>query len=401
MKGVALSDIHLGYRSFAALNDEGRNQREVDVENAWLNACREIADLKPDLVTIAGDIFHGPRVSMHAVRAWRIGVRTLVDSGAHVVAILGNHDAGRSSETLSPVVIPEDIDRFHVVTRPSRLNLNLTTVNAQAGIVPLSVSIVCLPFVRGGPDSEEVYDLSPDPKATVNMILMHAAVRTTAEGVDPLPHYYGNSGSLDVGVLSEHMDVIHCGDYHRFHRLHPERLAFYSGALERTTSNIWGEEGPFGFVTYDTRSGILEFVKTDVRAMWDDIAGAGQSGGVTNVECLNADFALAADDESYRDATVRWTIPDFPCASRDLIDWGLVRAMKAHCLHFELKLQYLEAVKPEGQVSNRRGASIQERAELFFEDDDREVRSAAFAYLGLEIPEAWNLEADVDNAYAG
>ncbi len=396
MKGIALSDIHLGYRAFAAMDGTGRNQREVDIESAWLDACRQVASLKVDLVTIAGDIFHGPRVSMHAVRAWRVGVRMLVNSGTHVVAILGNHDAGRSSETLSPVVIPEDIERFHVVTRPARLDLNLTTVNGNGGLQPVSVSIVCLPFVRGGPDSEEVYDLSPDPKANVNMILMHAAVRTTADGVDPLPYYYGGSGALDVGALSEQFDVIHCGDFHRFHRLHPERLAFYSGALERTTSNIWGEEGPFGFVAYDTLDGTLDVFSTDVRAMWDETLHGADAEHLNNAMTV-AESHLGAD----QDAMVRWAVMDFPRAERDLIDWALVRQRKATCLHFELKLRYVEVASVEGAVADRRGASLQERAEVFFEDDEPWVRGRAFRFLGFEIPESWELEADVDNAYAG
>jgi DNA repair exonuclease SbcCD nuclease subunit len=374
VRGAATSDLHLGFRAFAATVG-GRNAREVDVERAWEAAVDRIVAAQPDLVTVAGDVFHHPRVGIHAVKAWRDGIRRIVrESDAFVVVVQGNHDAGRTAEVLSPIVVPDDYERVHVATTPKRIRLELPRTREI-------VSVACFPFVALG---EAVpYRLDPDPEADVNVLLLHAAVRTSAEGADRLPTFYGGEGALDVGREAGRWDVIAVGDYHEFTRLHPTAIAFYSGSIERTSSNIWPETAPKGVVVYDTREGALDLVEIPTRPVYDydldDILGGHEaSADRVNAALLN----LAESSPSIEGAIVRLLVPDFPREERDQIDWARVRQLKQTCLHFQLELRWAQRTSIElGDRRERVGRSLADEAAAFFADDPADVRDCALAYL--------------------
>jgi DNA repair exonuclease SbcCD nuclease subunit len=214
-----MSDIHLGYRAYARETDKGRNAREVDVEEAWFQAVEATIAEDPELITIAGDIFHHPRVSDYAKQAFLVGVRrTMERTEADLILLQGNHDAGRTADVLTPIALAEGWDqRIHVVTTPKRIRL---LINGE------KISVSCFPFVTREEDAN--YRLDPDPDAAVNILLVHAAVKGSAEGDTlPLPYFYGSGQSLDVGREAERWDAVICGDYHEFTCLHPDRLAFY------------------------------------------------------------------------------------------------------------------------------------------------------------------------------
>lgn len=380
MRGAALSDLHLGFRQFAATVN-GRNAREVDVEQALSRAAAAIVEVQPDLITIAGDVFHHPRVGSHAVKALRDFLLEVVRrTAAQVVIIQGNHDAGRTAEVLSPVVIPDDIDRVHVVTSPKRIRFRVVSTDEL-------VAVACLPFTVL--EEERTYRLRPDPEADVNVMVIHAPVNTTAEGAKRLPSFYAGTESLDVGRLAEEFDVVAAGDYHEFHRLHPERLAFYSGSLERTSSNIWQEHAPKGFVVYDTAAGEMELHQVAGRRMLD--LRLNDSAWINDpVEPLTVDasgvneYLRGLDQATARDAIVRLRVDEFPRSEKDAIDWSLVRQLKQTCLHFQLGVTYTASEHAAGDRRDRRGRSLLDEAQEYFAGDEEAVRELVLAELGGE-----------------
>jgi len=382
MKGAALSDLHLGFRAFPATLD-GRNAREVDVEAAWEEAVYQVIADQPDLVTVAGDIVHHPRVSEHAKLALLMGLRRIIDDTAAVVILLqGNHDAGKTADVLTPIAVAEILrpfgedPRVHVVTEPKRFRLEL------AGE---AVSVACFPYVTRGDGA--AYRLDPDPEADVNVLVMHAAVRGTADG-DSLPYFYGSDAqALDVGREADRWDVIHCGDFHGFTRLHPERLAFYPGSLERTSSNIWQEDAAKGWVLYDTEAGSMEFRSVACRPMHDLDYRDLVSFGLAEVTAEGVNEALEGlvDDFDMGGAIVRLKLEDFPREERTDIDWSLVRELKRTCLHFELDLRFrTREVEELGDRRNRNATSLADDAREFFGDDPMPVQVLAFDYLEIQ-----------------
>lgn len=379
MRYAALSDLHLGFRGMGRTVN-GRNQREVDVETAWAAAVQKIVELRPDLVTIAGDVFHSVRPSFHAVRAFQSGVRVLTEEGIHVVIITGNHEGPRTAETLTPNVVVESL--AHVVTRPEHRVLCLDSGE--------EVAVACLPFVALG--EERRYSVEPLAAADVNLLLIHAAVRSSARP-GALPPMYGGAAAYDV-ARAEGFDVVACGDYHEFTVLNgyplmadevnwsaPEEggpLAFYSGSIERTSSNIWQEEHPKGFVLGDTDARTMEFVEIPTREMVNITANHGST------DALN-DFLAELLEYGSRDALVRLRVDGFPRGEREAIDWSLVAALKeAHVLfHLDLRMEE-RGERDLGDRRERQGRTLADEAGDFFEEDDEAVREAAFGYLGVE-----------------
>lgn len=393
MIGASISDLHLGFRAYSAMVG-GRNAREVDVERAWLDVVRTITDSnecpwdeRPSIVTIAGDIFHNPRVSMFAVKAFRDGLRKLTmdygePNGTVVVIVQGNHDAGRTAEVLSPIIIPDDLPNVVVVTQPQ--------------VVPIDMGgdgcmVHCFPFTVLQDESQTAYKLSPRGELGIDILLMHAAVKGDAEG-DKLPHFYGGLGALDVSKEADRFDVVAVGDYHEFTRLHPEKLAFYSGSIERTSSDIWKEREPKGVVYWNTavggKEGVhdMQFVPTWSRPMFDSIAL------VATAEELNSELeGLLVPHRDGRLSSLegnihRMVVREFPRSERDGIDWKLVRELKQVCLHFQFDVEWQK--KEAGQVKSGRDAdkrqTLTDDAADFFADDPAPVRDLALAYLTPE-----------------
>ena len=99
MRLVHLADIHLGFRQYQRQTPTGINQREADVAVSLRRAIDKVIELKPELVLIAGDVFHAVRPSnpaiLHAFNQFSRLMQALPD--ASVVMIAGNHDTTLAS----------------------------------------------------------------------------------------------------------------------------------------------------------------------------------------------------------------------------------------------------------------------------------------------------------------
>jgi len=381
MRGAAASDLHLGFRAFSAMID-GRNAREVDVEHAWAQVVDRICDADPDFVGIPGDVFHHPRVGIHSVKAWRNGIRRLVEeTEAEIVVVQGNHDAAKTTETLSPIVIPDDYSRVHILITPERVRFETRSGER--------VAVACFPFVKLG--QEISYKLEPADDVDTNVLLLHAAVKTSADG-KALPWFYGGAGVLDVGREAERWDAIIVGDYHEYTQLHPDRIVLYPGSIERTSSNIWDEHDPKGLVFFDTVEQTHEFVTIPTREMVDHVFRPKEEESedqdyvivdAVDAETVNAElFRLLDGGFVPEDCIYRFRIDNFPRHERDQVDWKLVRELKAYCLHFYLDLRYAERFSADlGDRREKVGRSLRDEATAFLEEDQPEIRDCAMGYL--------------------
>src|SRR3954467_13852030 len=101
MRLIHLSDLHLGYRQYQRLTPGGINQREADVAATFRASIDRVIELAPELVVIAGDVFHTVRPTnqaiLHAFMQFARLVRAL--PAAEIVLVAGNHDTPRSSES--------------------------------------------------------------------------------------------------------------------------------------------------------------------------------------------------------------------------------------------------------------------------------------------------------------
>jgi DNA repair exonuclease SbcCD nuclease subunit len=400
MRIAALSDLHLGYRG-AGRTENGRSIRERDVERAWKRAVQGIVDRDVDLVLIAGDTFDTVVPSTAAKAAFLEGLARLATRFCPVVIVGGNHETARTHGVLSPNALGELVSANVILLNAPGAHQTGSTRGGESYDVQ-GFGYSCL-------GREGV--LTPEPLGgyDVNILLIHAAVRSSARPGWPNP-YYGGPGAFDV-ARAEGFDIVACGDYHEFsvlcgaqstmpggfmssspdlvlppwhsypHRFTGGPVAFYPGSLERVSSNIWSEAAPKGWVLVDTEARTLEFVEVETRGMFDcSVDCGGPAYG------LNDLFRELLGMERTAEALVRAHVEPLPRALRDTIDHGLVRQLHQRCVHFRLDVEWV-GDDAQGEVrTEQRGLSLEDLVEQYAEGEDPAVAARMRVFLGLGEP---------------
>jgi len=217
-----LADVHLGYRRYNKLTKAGVNQREADVNLAFQEAITRIIGLKPDVTIIAGDLFHAVRPSNAIVTYCFRQLRRLSrETQAPVVVIAGNHETPRRTDTGSVLQLFSEIEGVYV---------------AESGMEVFSfrerdLAITCLPHAALL-DRQKLI-LRADDRFTYNVLVVHAQVNE---------RWISDFGGIDLDLKAL---APHEWDYIALGHVHLQRViglnAAYSGALEHTSANIWGE----------------------------------------------------------------------------------------------------------------------------------------------------------------
>jgi DNA repair exonuclease SbcCD nuclease subunit len=368
-----LADLHLGYRAYHRVAPGGINLRERDVARAFRAAVDKVITLDPQLIIIAGDVFHAVRPSNSSIAdAFRQFAR-LSDAlpRARIVIIAGDHDTPRSVETGSILKLFQEIPRITVMDQEAREvtfeDVDLTVLGVPHAALLDNVS------------------MRPTHVAGTNVLVVHCA--HNQETLHTL-HDYGGVLVDALDLHPELFDYVALGHYHTATELRPNM--WYAGAIERTTKYIWHEaQEAKGFLTFDTTSRQSAFHELETRPVIDlkPIFEAKEHSG----EGLNAEIRKRV--ESVRGGIegkiVRLVIHDLP---RDLmreLDHKFLRECKAQALHFQLDTRRpLTGVVVAGQ--RNRYHTLEEELENFVrhqwqpntKDIDRErVLDLAKSYL--------------------
>jgi exonuclease SbcD len=100
MRFIHMADTHLGYSAYNRIDPEtGRNQREMDIENAFRQAVDIVLEKKPDFVIHAGDLFHTVRPTNRALSFAMEEISRITEEGIPFIIIAGNHSNPRMRET--------------------------------------------------------------------------------------------------------------------------------------------------------------------------------------------------------------------------------------------------------------------------------------------------------------
>ncbi len=135
MKLLHTSDWHVG----KAIRGESRadEHRAVLAEIARIAALEEV-----DLVIVAGDLFDSSAPSAEAEKIVYRALLDLVETGAQVAVIAGNHDNPRRLEAVAPLL---QLGKVHLVAHPTRPD--------EGGVIELrtrdgiDIRLAMLPFV--------------------------------------------------------------------------------------------------------------------------------------------------------------------------------------------------------------------------------------------------------------
>ena len=349
MRLIHLSDLHLGYRQFQRQTAAGINQREADVASVFKQAIDKIIELKPDLVVIAGDVFHNvrppnPAILLAFTQFSRL-VRALPDT--IVVIVAGNHDAPRSAETVC------------ILRLFSPLGIHVVDAEAKRLAFPEhDLSVLAVPYTMGARPS-----LNPDPAFGRNVLVMHSELR----GIIPLATTDSERAALQVDpeeIGYARWSYVAMGEYHVYRSLAPN--ASYSGAIEYTSFNIWGE------LQEERESrvkgkGIVEYDIETKRRRFHDLAPARR---LVNLPFFSAQGMSAVEvDTVIRENVASWpggidelivrqTITDIPRHVSRELDQRALRDFKRKALTFQLDPRRPEVLRQTGSGALGRKASL-------------------------------------------
>ncbi|CAN5633441.1 exonuclease SbcCD subunit D [soil metagenome] len=324
-----LADLHLGFRAFHRSTAHGFNMREADVLDAFSRAIDQLVQIEPDLVLIAGDVFHSVRPSNAAIaEAFRMFSRLRARlPHAPVVMIAGDHDSPRSTETSNILVLFREI-----------AGVSIAVDEVERFRFPnLDCSVHCLPHnavARQHGSQAPVLTIEPDSQAARNVLMLHGALTGTA-AMRSIPGRAESGGaSISEQIIGvDRWDYVALGHHHLATEVHPNM--WYAGAIERTSSDIWSEPSPKGFITYDTEVGLARFHPLETRATIDlpPIDATGLDAGDVDHRIRSSVDAIAG---GLQGKMVRIVVSNLPRQVVRELNHRQIREYKAEALHFQL-----------------------------------------------------------------
>lgn len=379
MRIAHLADLHLGFRQYQRLSSAGNNQREADVARATRHAIDAVVANAPDLILVAGDVFHQVRPSnpmiLFALKELTRLRTALPDTP--VVMIAGNHDLPRAAETGCILSLFRTIGIQVVEHEPARLHFP-----------QFDLSLFAVPDRLGQP----LPALTTDPAARWNVLLLHGEVK----GILPDRAVMVDRSPSEVTVEElQHgtWDYVALGHYH-VHRQVADR-AWYAGSLDYVSSNAWGEIAEQrqhgvpgkGFVLHDLTDGTHRFVQVPAERRFVDLEPVDAHAlAPADVDALVAD-RVAQVPGGLDDAVVRLVVREIPRhVARDL-DHKAIREYKRRALHFQLDTRKPELVRTRtgsGAGGARPSLSMLVREKLEGRVIPGDIERSAFVALGLD-----------------
>lgn len=384
MKLAHIADPHLGIRQFHRQTPAGINQREADVAHAFRQAVDGVIAARPDLVVVSGDLFHSVRPTNAAIVFAFRQFQRLREAlpAAPVVLIAGNHDTPRSVETGSILRLFEE------------LGVDVAADEARRLVYPqLDLSVLAVPhqaLVSG-----ERPALRPEGTERHRVLVLHGEIEGTLPGDRSAAEYGG--ALVGLGELgAEEWSYVALGHYHVRHQVAPR--AWYAGALEYVSPNLWGELAEEarlgiagkGWLLADLECGTVTPMPVEPARRILDLEPIHAEG--LNAAAVGALIAerLASVPGGLADKVLRLRVYDIPRHVSRELDHATIRGYKAEALHFNLDLRRPEIRRVVGVGAPGRRQTLPElvRAYLARRPLPAELDREAFVRLGEELMDA-------------
>ncbi len=375
MKLAHLGDIHLGCRQYHRQAANGINQREADISRVFERAIGDVIETQPDVVVIAGDLFHSVRPTNTAIlQAFRQLRRLRVElPDSPVVVIAGNHDTPRSTETGTILKLFEAIDGVCVAAFETR-----EFVFRQLGL-----RLVCIPHagLGSGPDAIP----KPPSDDMRNVLVLHGEIAGVLSR-DTTVLDYGGVVIDPADLHAEEWDYVALGHYHVARAV--ANNVWYSGSLDYVSTNPWGElvdeegegrKGEKGWLVVELGESLrVEFRPVvrerriiDLELIQGDGLGAAELDGLISERVQQV-------PDSVSDQVVRQVVLDVPRPVVRDLDHKRIREIKADALHYNLDIRRPAAERKVGVGAPGKRQTLTELVEDYLgrrpltDDVDRE-----------------------------
>jgi len=380
VKLAHLADLHLGFRQYDRQTPRGGNQREADVADAFRRAVDDLLEQRPNLILVAGDVFHSVRPTNSAILFLFKEVHRLRSGlpDTPIVMIAGNHDTPRSTETGTILRLYEALG-VHVVIEAAQY-LTFSKLNCAVLAAPHQA--------LAQPDRPA---LRPQRGTTFNVLLVHGQLPGLGEQRGTME--YGGAPVQLEDLAPAQWDYVALGHYHVAREI--EKNAWYAGSLEYVAPNPWGQlqdEEEYGargkgYLLVHLPGSRVEFRPVDQTRKHIDLPSIDGKGLTPNQLDERIAAHVAAAKPAIDGQIVRQLVFDVSRATARDLDHAAIRGYKARALHYQLDLRRPEAHRDEtagGPFAQRQ--TLPETVQTFLEHRplDADLDRAEFVRLGVD-----------------
>jgi hypothetical protein len=319
------------------------------VAQSFTRALDKVIELEPDVVLIGGDVFHQVRPTNTAILHAYLQFARLRAAlpRTEIVMVAGNHDTPRAAETgcILRLFVP--------------LGLHVVDAEPRALEFPhLDLSVLAV-----ADNQHPRPKLVPPGTHRWNVLLLHGEVEGML-GPFAATHEMAVQEIAQDELHAARWDYIGLGHYHVYRRLAPNQ--FYSGSLDYTSTNTWGErieEGMAGvpgkgIIEHDLATGGHTFHPLAPSRAFVDLPTLSARGMTT--EEVNARIASAVEacPEGIDDKIVRLVVRDLPRHVTRQLDHKQLRDFRRRALHFHLDTRRPEIIRSVGHGAPGRRPSL-------------------------------------------
>lgn len=306
-------------------------------------------ELAPEVVLIGGDVFHQVRPTNTAILHAYLQFARLRAAlpQAEIVMVAGNHDTPRSTDTGS------------ILRLFAALGLHVVDAEARALEFPaLDLSVLAVA------DNQHARPkLVPPGTRRWNVLLLHGEVEGML-GPFAATHEMAVREIPQRELQEGQWDYIGLGHYHVYRRIAPNQ--FYSGSLDYTSTNTWGEKieeqmagvPGKGLIEHDLASGRHVFHHLPPAREFMDLPALTARGRTTDEVNARVLAAVDACPGGIDDKVVRLVVRDLPRHVTRQLDHRQLREFRRRALHFHLDTRRPEMIRSVGHGAPGRRPSL-------------------------------------------
>lgn len=344
-----MADSHLGFSAYNKVDQYGRNIIEEKVYEGFTQAINKIIDdIHPDAVIHAGDVFHHVRPRIRTLYIFKRELEKLNREKIPTIIISGNHDAPKSSSTISPFSLFEGLEHIHIVH------------NNEYQKIPIKSHVFhCIPFCL---DNAAYLDEFNKIKPTgSDVLVMHGLIESIREKRLKTVGEHELSDSF----LKDYFSYIALGHYHN--QAQVAKNAWYSGSIEYF--NFGESSDKKGILQVDLDTNKVEQINLRQKYMIDHppIDCNGFSSKDLAEELLNM-----CRDEEIKDKIVRINLKNVSRVAFKEFNQSNKAKWGSSALYFKIKVDYSEDKnKDDVQLDSMR---LDESFSRFLEAESQENR---------------------------
>jgi exonuclease SbcD len=308
-----------------------------------------VIELAPEIVLVGGDVFHQVRPTNTAILHAYLQFARLRSALPHaeIVMVAGNHDTPRSAETGS------------ILRLFAALGLHVVDAEPRALEFPaLDLSVLAV-----ADNQHPRPRLAPPGTRRWNVLLLHGEVEGML-GPFAATHELATKEIPQEELHQTQWDYIGLGHYHVYRRLAPNQ--FYSGSLDYTSTNTWGEKieeqmagvPGKGIIEHDLATGQHTFHHLPPARVFVDLPVLSARGLTTDEVNARILAAIEACPGGIDDKVVRLVVRDLPRHVTRQLDHKQLRDFRRRALHFHLDTRRPEIIRSVGHGAPGRRPSL-------------------------------------------